>query len=67
MEFTTTKEAQMFGYEILVKFADGGRQVFAFDAATIAEAFELLGTVEGSSETQLLAVIDRRPQEFLAW
>lgn len=70
MEFTTipeAKEAKMFGYEIRTNFSDGTYTVMTIDAHSIAEAFELLGTVEGASGSQLLGTIDRQPQVFLAW
>jgi len=63
----SAKEANMFGYEILVKFVDGDSRVFTIDANSIDEAFSLLGEVEGMTSSQLLGTIDRKPQVFLAW
>lgn len=57
----------MFGYSIRVDFSDGTFHVFTVDAHSVAEAYELLGQVEGMTGTTLLGSVDRQPQKFLAW
>jgi hypothetical protein len=56
-------------YEILVRLPADGRETVRLTARSIegakARAAELHGV--GYADTQLLAIIDGKPQDFLAW
>lgn len=57
----------MNGYELRVNFVDGF-EIHTIEALSINGAEIIARTLNPDAiSVQLLAVIDRKPQEFLAW
>jgi hypothetical protein len=65
MEFTTTKEEEMFRIEFLVEDANGSRGVFTATALNINDAKSLVDSDLRIVKT--LCMIDLQPQKALAF